>query len=214
VLSIAAVKRGVALGAPTAVTLLIALPAPSTADGTCSVPSRPSLCRSFYVFNRLARPQDRLPRIFRDDPPLKLVDQRSSRRVDESRIPAHRVFLLGGKRLACLVDYSEHERGGGYVCNPIRATLQGRTFLEVSCEAKPRRHRVILALALPNGVHAGTVHRVAKPAVRLRVRDNLLLADLEIPSRAYLPDRVIWRRSGRLHRFRFPADDLQVTCRG
>jgi hypothetical protein len=178
------------------------------------VPSRPSLCRSFDVFNRLARPQDRLPRIFRDDPPLKLVDQRSSRRADESRVPAHRVFLLGGKRLACLVDYSEHERGGGYTCNQIGATLQGRTFLEVACEPKPRRHRVILALILPNGVHAATVHRVAKPAVRLRVRDNLLLADLKIPSRAYLPDGVMWRRSGRLHRNRSPPDDRQVTCHG
>jgi hypothetical protein len=184
--------------------------APSSArQPACAVPKRPELCRGFAAFRRPARSADRLPRIFHDDEPFPHLVLSSSRRL---RAGKREVFLVGGKYV-CLVDYQPDEDGGGYICNPPGPTLKGQTQLQAACEPPPRRHRLLLLQLLPDGVRFAAVRRVGKPALRFRVRNNLLFADLRVPSRAYLPKQTVWRRHGSLHRFSTPPDDQVVTCR-
>jgi hypothetical protein len=192
---------------------LLHQPAGTGAMQLCAVPARPSLCDSFAVFRRPARPDDRLPRIFRDDPPLKLVDQSSSRRAGGDRPKDRAFYLLGGRRYMCLVDYSRREGGGGYGCSHIEDVLSGRTYLEVGCVAAPHGHRLLFLQPMPDGVRAATVHRVGRPPIRLAVRRNLLVADLRVLRRDELPNKVVWRLRGRLHRLALPVDDTLVTCR-
>jgi hypothetical protein len=208
--------RHVTLVAASALTLgapLLDPAAGATAAGACAVPERPALCRSFAAFRRARGPDDRLPAIFRDAPPLRLVDQRSSRRVGAEALTPHRFFLLGGRRYMCLVEYSTRERGGGFACSGVRDVLAGRVYLSLACEPRPRRHRLLFLQPMPDGVPSATLHRVGKPAIRFAVEDNLLVADLPVPARAYLPTKVVWRRDGRRQERRLPVDDLAVTCR-
>jgi hypothetical protein len=182
-------------------------------DGrTCAVPQRPLLCRAYHVFRHAARRVDRLPRQFRDAPPLRLVNKRSSRLVGRRRPKQHRFYLLGGRRLVCLVDYTPAQGGGGYVCSYVRHALAGRFFLESVCEPPPRRHRLLYAQPMPDGVRRAAFRRVHRPRVRVAVRRNLLVADLRIPSRAYLPTRVTWWRHGRRHSMGLGVNEGLLRC--
>src|SRR3954447_20654305 len=188
--------------------LAVLAAAPSSArPGACAVPKRPDLCRGFAAFRRPAQPSDRLPRMFRDDEPFPQLVLSSSRRLHGGK---REVFLVGGK-YACLLDYQRDEDGGIYVCNRPEPSVKGQTQLQVGCEPGARRHRLLLLQLLPDGVRFAAVRRVGKPALRFRVRNNLLFADLSVPSRAYLPKQTVWRRHGRLHRLSNPPDDTFVT---
>jgi hypothetical protein len=175
-------------------------------DGACAIPERPLLCRAYHVFRQEARRRDQMPRQFRDDPPLRLVKQSSSRLVGRGRPKQHRFYLLGGRRLVCLLDYTPALGGGGFVCSYVRHALAGGLFLESVCEPPPRRHRLLYAQPMPDGVHRAVFRRRHRPRVRVAVRRNLLLADLRVPSRAYLPTRVTWWRHGRRHTFRLGVE--------
>jgi hypothetical protein len=182
-------------------------------EETCAVPHRPLLCRAYHVFRQEARRRDRLPRQFRDDPPLRLVNQSSSRVVGPGRPRRHPFYLLGGRRFLCLVDYDRRQGVGGYVCSHVRAALAGHMFLESTCEPPPRRHRLLYAQPMPDGVRRAVFRRVQRPRVRVVVRRNLLLADLRIPSRAYLPTRVTWWRHGRRRSMGLGVNESLLRCR-
>jgi hypothetical protein len=179
----------------------------------CTVPKLGPLCRSFGVFRRTGRPSDRLPWIFRDDPPLRHVDQHSSRRLRTRSPRGYAFYAAAGKRLVCIVTYIRKEAGGDFACDPPAATARGRLFLEEACNPAPRRHRVLLVELLPDGVHSATVRRVDRPRVKRAINDNLLVADLRVRSRGELPKAVEWRHAGRRHRLPLAVDDSIVTCR-
>jgi hypothetical protein len=205
--------RFLAIAALAAGGLLLHQPGSSATVRTCAVPAQPSLCGSFGVFRRPARPEDRLPRLFRRAPPLRLVDLSSSRRAGGSGPKGQAFYLLGGKRYLCVVQYSLRQRAGGFGCSHARDALSGRMYIELACEPAPRRHRLLFAQPMPDGVRAATVHRVGRAAIRLGVRRNLLVADLRVSVHDDLPDEIVWRLRGRLHRRRLPVDDQIVTCR-
>ena len=202
-------------GAATGVLVAVVLSAGAAAreeEPTCAVPRRPIVCRAYHVFRREARRADRLPRQFRDVPPLRRVKQSSSRLVGRGRPKQHRFYLLGGRRLVCLLDYTPAQRGGAFVCSYVRHALAGRFFLESACEPPPRRHRVLYAQPMPDGVHRAVFRRVHRPRVRVKVRRNLLVADLRIPSRAYLPTRVTWWRHGRRRSMGLGVNEGLLHC--
>jgi hypothetical protein len=159
------------------------------------------------------RPGDRLPRVFRDDPPLQHVDQASSRRLRSRGPKGYAFFALGGKRLVCIVSYIRKQGGGSFACNPLAATVRGRLFLEEACNPPPRRHRVLLFELLPDGVRKATVLRAGRAPLKRTVTDNLLVADLPVRSRRDLPKAVVWHRAGRRHRLGLAVDESLVTCR-
>jgi hypothetical protein len=192
--------------------LVVGAAAAKEDEETCAVPQRPLLCHSYRVFRREARRADRLPRQFRDDPPLRRVKQSSSRLVGRGRPEEHRFYLLGGRRVVCLVDYTPAQGGGGFVCSYVRHALAGRFFLESACEPPPRRHRLLYAQPMPDGVHRAVFRRLHRPGVRVKVRRNLLLADFRIPSRAYLPTRVTWWRHGRRRSMGLGVNEFALRC--
>jgi hypothetical protein len=185
----------------------------NSATRQCAVPERHAVCRSFSVFLRPARPGDRLPARLRDAPPLRQVDQSSSRRLRHRGAKGYAFFALAGKRLVCIVSYVRKWGGGSFACNPLAATRRGKLFLEESCSPAPRRHRVLLLQLLPDGVRSATVRRVAKPPVKRAITDNLLVADLRVRSRRDLPKAVVWHRAGKRHRLGLVADESLATCR-
>jgi hypothetical protein len=171
------------------------------------------VCRSFAVFRRAPQPDDRLPRVYRDDAPLKQVNQKSSRRL-HSRGPAgHAFYALAGKRLMCIVVHHRALGGGSFACNPVAATMRGRLFLEESCGPAPRHHRVLVVELLPDGVRRATVKRVGRPAVERAVRDNLLVADLRVRARRDIPRAVVWHLAHKRHELGLTVDESLATCR-
>jgi hypothetical protein len=209
-------RRPLARGALVCVLAVAASMAPApAAPGArhCAVPEREAVCSSFAVFLRAGRRDDRLPRLFRDDPPLKQVDHSSSRRLRHRTPKGYSFFALAGKRLVCIVSYVRKQGQGSFACNPLGVTVRGKLFLEEACAPAPRRHRVLLFELVPDGVRTATVLRAGRAPVKRAVRDNLVVADLPVRSRRDLPKAVVWRRAGRRHRLGLVLDESLVTCR-
>jgi hypothetical protein len=204
-------RRCVPFGVAALVAVLALGGTSSGHERACVVKARPQLCRAFAAFRRPQATTDRLPRLFRDDQPFPQQELRSSRRLRARH--GREAFVVGGAKYVCLVDYIPKEDGGTYVCNYVGRAVAGQIWEESSCDPA-RPHRVLLLQLLPDGVSHAAIRRVGKPALRLRVRDNLLFADLRVPSRAYLAKQTVWRRRGSLHRLGLPQDDSLYTCRG
>jgi hypothetical protein len=200
---------------PCGVAVLVALFAMGdTSSGrarACVVKARPQLCRAVAALRRPQTRADRVPRRFRDDQPFPQLELRSSRRLSDRN--GREVFVVGGTKYVCLLDYLPKEHGGSYVCNYVGRAVAGQIWEETACD--PRRpHRVLVLQLLPDGVRYAAIRRVGKPALRFPVRSNLLLADLRVRSRGYLPKQTVWRRRGVLHRIGVGHDDSLFTCRG
>jgi hypothetical protein len=178
---------------------------------TCGAPNG-SLCRSFAFFRRPARSDDRLPRNFLRDPPIRHVEARSARRLHARGPNGYDFYAAAGKRLVCLLVYHRAEHGGGFNCSNVALALSGRMFLDESCGAGARRHRLLHAQLLPDGVKSATITREGRPAMQRRVRDDLLVADLPVPSHDYLPTSVAWKLHAKQYRLSLPVDDMAVTC--
>jgi hypothetical protein len=175
------------------------------------VPKGRALCDAFAALTHRARPGDRLPADVRDSGPLQQVTRSSARLLRSAA--GHDVFIVGGRRLVCLVVYLRKRHEAAYGCSPPDSILRGQSYLEESCAPAPRKHRVLFTQLVPDGVRSAVLHRVGVPPIRRKVRRNLLLVDLRVPSRDYLPTRVQWRRRGRLRTLGLPVDEEQVTCR-
>ena len=204
--------------APLTVLLLVAaaLLAPSgggAAAESCAVPKRPALCRAFAVLRRSARPYDRLPRLVRNDRPIRLTDPGGVRRLLTGHPKGFDLYMAAGHRLVCLVVYSNTDDSAGIGCNPPDVVLRGDTYLEQSCGRGARRHRVLIVELLPDGVSSATIRRAGKAAVTRRVAHNVMVADLRVRTTADVPRRLDWTLAGKSHQVTLGAGDDVVTCR-
>ena len=189
-------------------------PGSSGADGTssCVVRARPLLCREFAVFNSPAQPADRLPAVVRPSGPISHV-VRSSARLLSDRPKGRLLYIVGGRKLLCLINYNRKRNEAFYVCSPPKKVIRGQMYLQESCGSGHRRHRLLLAQLVPDGPRRAVVRRVGKPKVVIAIHRNLMLADLPVRSHAQLPKSVSWHRRGRLRVLKLPIGDEPVTCR-